>query len=254
MCKSKEEWSGESQNKRKQGQRTFYATAGLLASVALILFVAPPSARADAFFSDLGTSASYDQSLGFAVAGAHAYNGLNSLTQAGLFTSAITGSVTQIDLGVTYEGPTAYSFDASIWTENASNQPGTELGSWTDLIATGVFGTSSNSLVTISNISGVGLTAGDSYFLMLAPASPNGASFNVWNFAEGDDGLTLYSFDGGATWSSEGTGEPLGAVEILGTPVTAAPESGSTVLFLGVDLAALAGLEAVLRRKLVPVV
>ncbi len=224
--------------------RTRYKAAGLAVSLALTMLALSPAARATSvFFSDLGSPVNYNADFGWTVSGTGGTGG-TSYTAANLFTSAFTGSVGQIDLGVTWAvGPDP--FTASIWTD-ASGLPGTEVpgASWTGLLASAHFGSSSNSLVTI-NVSGVSLSAGQSYFLILAPTSVNDNSWNAWNWnTQGINGLDLYSTNGGTTWNSNGTGNPLGAFDILGAPAVAEP---STVGLLG--LVALAGLLVAISRR-----
>ena len=54
-----------------------------------------------------------------------------SFTAANTFTSLLTGSVSQIDLGVGFVTG-VNSFYAAIWTDNGG-LPGTELGQWNNL-------------------------------------------------------------------------------------------------------------------------
>ncbi len=246
MFKAKKEWNGKTEGKRSERGRGLHAAAGLLVGLALIVFVVPRSAMADTFFSDLGSPVSYQGCCGWIVSGGGSVTGSAS-AYASLFTSLITGSVTQIDVGVTYNTSTPLPFDASVWTENASDGLGTELASWTNLTPTASLGTSSNSLVTISDISGLSLTAGTSYFVVLTPTSLSDDSLNIWNVnAQGVDGLVLFSSDD-ATWVSDSTSNPIGAFDILGTAASPAPEASSMAL-LGIVMLAFMGL--VVSKKL----
>jgi len=199
----------------------------------------PPSTT---FYSDLGSPVSYNCCTGWTVSGTGTIG--TSFTAANLFTTVAGGSVTQIDLGVGFVvGP--YPFDASIWTD-VGNLPGTQVpgASWTGLLSSADFGTSTSALVTIP-VAGVSLSAGTPYFMILGPANINDPSWNAWNWnAQNVNGLVLYSTDGGVTWNSNGTGNPLGAFDVLGG--SSVPEPGS-MLLLGTAL----GLAALLIRKVV---
>jgi hypothetical protein len=195
------------------------------------------------FFSDLGSPVSYNCCTGWTVSGTGGTG--TSFTAANLFTAAIGGNVTQIDLGVGWVlGP--FSFHASIWTD-VNNLPGAQVPGafWGNLLSASQFGTSTNGLVTIP-VSGVSLTAGQSYFMILGPTNTNDGSWNAWNWnAQGVNGLDLYSTNGGASWNSNGTGNPLGAFDVLGGGGQV-PEPGSLFL-MGSGLLGLAG---TIRRKL----
>ncbi|MGH9432123.1 MAG: PEP-CTERM sorting domain-containing protein [Terriglobia bacterium] len=202
----------------------------------------PGIAGPGVFYSDLGSPVNYQCCTGWTVSGTGTVG--TSFTAANLFTAAISGNVTQIDLGVGWVvGPDP--FVASIWTD-VGNLPGSQIGpSFGGLLANAEFGLSTNSLVTVP-VSGVSLTAGQSYFMILAPTSVNDSSWNAWNWnAQGVNGLDLYSTDGGMSWNSNGTGNPLGAFDVLGGG-TQTPEPGTLVL-LGTGLLGLGG---IVRRRL----
>jgi hypothetical protein len=91
-------------------------------------------------------------------------------------------------------------------------------------------------LVTVSGISGVTLTGGQSYFMILDPVSFTDSSALAWNWNnQGVNGLDLRSTDGGNTWINNGTGNPLGAFDILGHRGGTTPEP-SSLLLLGTGL------------------
>jgi hypothetical protein len=201
-------------------------------------------ASAGTIFTDLGPSGNvYNTGTGWTVSGSAT---VPSFTAANEFSAAVGGNVTQIDLAVSevFPPPTFY---ASIWTDN-NGLPGTQVTGafWNDLTTSQSHGGCCG-LVTISGISGVSLTAGTSYFMILGPVSLGDTSWNAWNLNnQGVNGLDLASNDGGATWISEGTGSPLGAFDILSGP-TPTPEPSAAIL-MGTALVAVA-LAFVLRKS-----
>jgi len=89
--------------------------------------------------------------------------------------------VIQIDLAVSNDEDTLDTFYASIWTENAGI-PGTEVsGAYWSLSTSAIFGTCC-ALVSITGITGVNLTGGQEYFMILGPLSLSDSSFNVWDW------------------------------------------------------------------------
>lgn len=221
--------------------RKFRHTLSLLA-LALCVSGLPAAAQ---IFNDLGPPGNvYDVTNGYTIAGSGTIG--EPYIAANLFTAGGSGSegVAQIDLAVGYiiNGP----FNASIWTDNGG-LPGVQIANafWGNLMSNTSFG-SCCGLVTISGISGVSLSGGQQYFMVLAPTDPTDPSIELWNFNnQGVNGNgELYSNDGGQTWGNNGFG-PLGAFDIIASTGTT-PEPGSLLLF-GSGLFAVF---ATIRRKL----
>jgi len=125
-----------------------------LCLVALALCVSSlPAMAQQTFFTDLGPQGNvYNCCDGWTVSGSGTVG--TSFTAANTFTSLLTGSVSQIDLGVGFVTG-VNSFYAAIWTDNGG-LPGTELGQWNNLSSGTTFGQCCG-LVTISNITGLSL-------------------------------------------------------------------------------------------------
>jgi hypothetical protein len=180
----------------------------LLSILALVLCLCSMPATADILFSDLGPAGNvYGTSSAWAVSGS-GYIG-TSFTAANLFTVADSGSlsVTEIDLAVSSMGPPD-TFYATIWTDNAG-LPGAQVAGayWNPLYATTTSGCCG--LVSITGITGVTLTGGDQYFMILGPLAIGDDSWNGWySNNQGVDGLDLYSENGGSTCVSTGIKRP----------------------------------------------
>jgi hypothetical protein len=161
-----------------------------------------------------------------------------SITTASLFTVAGSGSlaVGEIDLAVGNVSG-ADTFYATIVLDNAG-APGAEVAGayWDDLVATETFGDCCG-LVSITGITGVNLTGGQSYFMILGPVGISDNSYNLWNWNnQGVSTDVQQSINGGSTWNNEGT-STTGAFDILSSSI---PEPGS-LLLLGTGLIGILG-------------
>jgi len=208
----------------------------------LALLAVLPASAGVVLFTDLGTGGSvYDPNNGSTVKGSG--SGGNSITQARPFTVAGIGDfvVTQLDFGFVYQTG-VHTFTASLWT-TSSGLPGAELGSW-DLATSEQLGHCCG-LSTQTGITGVTLTGGTQYFMVVGPQSLTDNSFNQWQWnTQGVTALQFGSLNGGATWINDSSGPQL-AFDVLGDTVSAAvPEPGSLWL-LGTGVAAMLAI----RRK-----
>jgi hypothetical protein len=176
-------------------------------------------------YSNLGTGSDvYNCCSGWTVSGTGSIG--TSFTSANEFQVTTGGSVGEIDVGVGFvEGVNSFYLD--IDADNGG-KPGSVLASFTGLSSSETFGDCCG-LVSITGISGLSLTTGTNYWMVLGPTSTSATTWEAWNFSNSATGIDEYSTDGGNTWVSNGN-QPQGAFQILaGTGTT--PEPTSLLLF-----------------------
>lgn len=217
--------------------------------LALALCVSLPAMAQTTFYSNLGTGTDvYNCCDGWTMGGTgtlgtYYYDG-------GSFVSGASGAVTQLDVGVGYVTGTNSMFLA-LYTDSGG-LPGTLLGQWNNLQATPTFGDCCG-LLTVTGISGINLTAGTSYYIVMGPSSTSSTLWAAWNInTTGATDTLLQASSGCAEGSASGcnwnsfSGETAGAFDVLGSSGQSVPEP-SSFLLMGTGL--IATFESV-RRKL----
>jgi hypothetical protein len=192
-------------------------------------------------FSDLGPAGNaYNDGLAEALLGSanSSIPGTPS-SFAELFTVSGAGdeSVGQIDLAVSHNSG-LNTFTAGIWTD-VGGVPGSQISGAFWGLSTNIGFATCCSLITVP-VSGVTLTGGLQYFMVLGPVSFTDNSDNAWFLNnQGLLGSVQYSSDG-TTFLNNGVPSTLSAFDVIGTPEPASFALSAT---------GLAALFAVRRRK-----
>jgi hypothetical protein len=202
-----------------------------------------PAMAQTTYFNDFGNGFSYQNGSGWTVSGTQGTG--TSFTAANEFTALATGSVSQIDIGIGWVLHPSDQFYAAVYTVGMNGTPDQLLFRDDNLTSSQQFGGCCG-IVTISGISGLNLTAGQQYFVVLGPEDFNENGWLAWNFNNtGATGTDLYSTDNGQTWNSNGQ-QTIGAFDILGGAQQTVPEP-SSLLLLGTGLV---GAFTSMRKKL----
>ena len=191
-------------------------------------------ANADIVYSDLGPSAApYFDANGRAVTGSGV--GAPGYEEVAVpFTPTSNYDLTEIDLAVTFSGISGVfgSDSATVTLESSvAGAPGTSIASWSiSNLPSSSTGTTLDSI----SASGVSVTAGAQYWLVVSPTNNNGNTSDTDDFWDTNSNPTGVfgneEINNGSGWASLAPYD-LAAFDVLGTPLTSpVPEPASASL------------------------
>jgi PEP-CTERM motif len=181
---------------------------------------------ADTLYSNFGSNPIYNCCTGWTVSGS-GYIG-TSFISANEFQVTAGGSVGEIDIAVgLVVGPD--SFYVQVDADNGG-KPGSVLAEFDNLNSNGNNFGSCCLYTSITGISGLNLSTGTNYWLVVGPTSTTAQTWEAWNFSNSATGIDEYSTDGGKNWNSNGN-QSQGAFQILSGTGGTTPEPTSLLLF-----------------------
>lgn len=195
----------------------------VVGSLLLCLLVTPASMAFDAY-NNFGPGDSYDATTGYGVTGSD-YAPFVTRLQAARFTSAASGMLAVIRMSVheVFHMPAGFNqVDVRLHNADASGNIGSIIAAFTRGGLTD-FGLSDPPFTITSFDPAVTLTAGNQYWIVVAPGDRSTDA--VWNWGAGAGDRRAFSTDGGLTYSYlDGR---LGAMRI-----EVIPEPAALVTFL----------------------
>jgi hypothetical protein len=211
--------------------------------ICVALLAAPAVVHADTIFSNFGPGSSYNTAIGNPVGDGLDGTGFN-YAEGNRFTVGTTSSLSSIMIALSCAVcPAGGSLTVSL-TQNASNQPGAVVESFSILGSTlGLLG-NNNPPLTLTSLLQPPLSAGSQYWVTVSGLPTSAVAWN-WNNT-GDGSPTALSVDGGASWFAP-AGLTPGAYAVNGI-VAPIPEPGA-VWLLSTGIFGLGGIEFQRRRK-----
>jgi len=191
-------------NERQADYIAIFRATVIFCAICLSALLA--TAQQTTFYSNFGPNNSFDLMGGWGICGPCPPSGIS---EAMTFTAAASGSVSQIDFAAFwFNGVNAAN--VSLWTSD-NGVPGTQIGpNW---IVPNLPPMNDNSFATISNITGVQLTAGEPYLLWIQAGDPS-SSMLGWHWTYNHQ-IGLISQNANGMWNV--TQGYLSAFDVLGT-------------------------------------